>query len=200
MYHQGGSEKIDVQLAVSRDCTNWRRVANRQVFIANGEDDEWDAGIIFTASQPLQVVGDTVLIFYSGTPHKHNTDLRKHYRAPESEERRRALAMPSIGVATIRRDGFVSMDAGEAEGTLTTIAFIWPANRSLHVNVDAAAGDLVAEVIDEIDKIVATATPITGDHRRIKAAMGTQLNAQQRNDVRIRFRLRNGKLFSFWFE
>ena len=44
MYHQGTTEKIDVELAVSRDCINWKRAADRQIFIPNGKPGQWDAG------------------------------------------------------------------------------------------------------------------------------------------------------------
>ena len=200
MYHIGTSEQIDVQLSVSRDCVNWQRVANRETFIPNGKLGEWDEGIIFTASQPLQVVGDTVFIFYSGTSDRHNADLKKHYFRNDSEAPRRALQMPSIGVATIRRDGFVSLDAGASHGRLVTKPFDWPTNRSLYVNVDVSRGDLAIELLGKSGKAVAIAAPITGDRLRMKVDLPQSLTRQQRANARVRFTLRNGKFFSYWFE
>ena len=71
MFHEGTSWKIDVQLATSRDGMQWARVAQGTPFIPNEPDESWDTGIIFTASQPLQVVGDWIFIFYSACIHDH---------------------------------------------------------------------------------------------------------------------------------
>src|SRR5213593_487196 len=54
----------------------------------------------------------------------------------------------AIGLARLRLDGFVSIDAGEAAGTLTTqpLRFADPA---LYVNADASRGELRIEVLEE---------------------------------------------------
>ena len=46
-----------------------------------------------------------------------------------------------VCLATLRRDGFASIDAGPVEGILTTRAFVWPdAKLLVNVNAGAAAG------------------------------------------------------------
>ena len=199
MFHQGTTEKIDVELAVSRDCINWKRAADRQIFISNGKSGEWDAGIIFTASQPLQVVDDTIFIFYSGVQGNHDYNLREYAQPGDAnyeEVRQRATA--SIGVATIRRDGFVSMDAGEQQGTLLTCAFPWPADRDLHVNADVSAGRLIVEVVNEMGQVLAKTRPMTGDFRDLKLAFDHEVTDRQREKIQLRWRLQSGKLYSFW--
>jgi len=199
MLHQGTTEKIDVELAVSRDCINWERVADRQIFIPNGKLGEWDAGIIFTASQPLQVVDDTVFIFYSGVQGNHDYNLRKYAQPGDADyEKYRTRATASIGVATIRGDSFVSMDAGQQEGTLLTRAFRWPADRDLHVNADVSAGRLIVEVVNETGQVLAKTRPMTGDFRDVKLSFDHDFNNRQREKTRLRFRLQSGKLYSFW--
>ena len=201
MYHQGTTEKIDVELAFSRDCINWERVADRQIFIPNGKPGEWDAGIIFTASQPLQIVDDTVYIFYSGVQGNHDYNLRKHAQPGEADyEKYRRRATASIGVATIRRDGFVSMDAGEQEGELLTRAFSWPANRELHVNANVSGGSLIVEVVDATGEVVTKTRLMTGDFRDVNLAFDRELTDRQRKKIQLRLRLHGGKLYSFWFE
>ena len=41
---------------------------------------------------------------------------------------------------TLRRDGFVSLDANKSGGWLQTKAFVMPAGK-LHLNIDAAGGE-----------------------------------------------------------
>ena len=55
----------------------------------------------------------------------------------------------STGLATLRRDGFVSMDAGDAGGLLTTRPVRFK-GRYLFVNIDAADGELRVEALDRI--------------------------------------------------
>ena len=117
VYHRDNSERIDIQLATSRDGITWKRAGNRQVFIPNGPEGSWDAGMIFMPNQPLQVVGDRVFIFYSGIQGNHVWNLRDYGKAGSpSYEKARHIGAAQIGVATIRRDGFVSLDAGADEG------------------------------------------------------------------------------------
>ena len=119
MFRQGTTDRIDVQLAMSRDGIDWKRVGDRRTFIPNGKEGSFDAGCLFTASQPIQVVGDTIFIFYSGLRLDHEEprpDRRDH---PEYGEF-------SIGVATLRRDGFVSLDATDEPGILVTKPLLWP--------------------------------------------------------------------------
>ena len=60
-------------------------------------------------------------------------------------------------LAVLRRDGFASMDAGDAEGALTTrpVSF---RGKHLFVNVDTPAGELRAEVLDEKGEVMAPFT------------------------------------------
>ena len=58
MFRQRTTNRIDVQLAMSRDGIAWKRAGGRETFIPNGKKGSFDAGCIFTASQPIQVVGD----------------------------------------------------------------------------------------------------------------------------------------------
>lgn len=202
MYHQGSTEQIDVELAISRDCVNWRRVADRGVFIPNGKPGEWDAGMIFTASQPLQTVGDRIFIYYTGIQGNHVYNIRKLAQPGDGDyEQHRRRGTASIGLATIRRDGFVSMRAGAREGNLVTREFTWPADRQLHVNCDASlvdSGRLEVDVLAPDLKPIIASTTIRGD----KSSHRVQFDAKQPSGrrVRLRFRLASADLYSFWFE
>src|SRR2546426_11227408 len=54
----------------------------------------------------------------------------------------------ATGLATLRRDGFASMDAGETGGTLTTRPVRF-SGKHLFVNVDNAKGELRVEILDQ---------------------------------------------------
>jgi hypothetical protein len=128
-YKNPGDETIDIQLAVSHDNQHWERVANQETFIPNGSSDSWDSGMIFTA--PLINRGDQSLIYYGGWDGSHNQKNRHS----------------GIGVARLRKNGFVSLDAGSNLGMVTTQA-MRKIQGPLLVNADASSGSLIAELLD----------------------------------------------------
>lgn len=128
-YKKPGDETIDIQLAVSHDNKNWNRVANEQTFLPLGPSGSWDDGMVFCV--PMFNHGNKTLIYYSGWDNSH--DSRKRQSA--------------IGLATLRMNGFVSLDAGGELATVTTKA-IQNAEGPLLVNADASKGSLRAELID----------------------------------------------------
>ena len=199
MFHQGTTEKLDVELAVSRDRLNWHRVADRTVFIPNGKPHDWDAGIIFTASQPLQVVGNTIFVFYSAIQGDHAYNALKYAQPGDADYQKfRQRATASIGVATIRRDGFVSLDAGGEEGLLVTHVFPWPSDGRLHINADLSEGEMVIEAVDKAGQICARSDVMRGDHYESEVRFDRGLSDAQRDALQLRFRMRNGKFYAFW--
>jgi hypothetical protein len=113
-------------------------------------------------------------------------------------------AHSGLWLGTMRRDGFVSMDAGEAEGVLTTRPLTFN-GKYLFVNVDAPKGELRVEVLDEKDNAIAgcdkaDCAPISADItlQRVTWKGAADLSALAGKPVKFRFHLRNGKLYSFW--
>ena len=125
----------------------------------------------------------------------------------------------------LRRDGFISLDAGEEAGSIITKPLRIPKGaRRLCVNVDAPKGELRAAILSTaqsypavelakrgdsflsgqplegfaIDKCV----PVTGDQPRAEVTWegSSDLSALSGQDAQIRFRLRNAAFYSFWFE
>ena len=100
------------------------------------------------AGGPL-VVGDKLYIYYSARAWGH-VDFKA-----------------ATGLATLRRDGFASMDAGDKPGTLTTRPVKF-SGKYLFVNVDCPEGELRAEVLDKDGKVIepfllATSQPAKAD-------------------------------------
>ncbi len=188
VYKNPGDESIDVQLTVSHDNRHWSRVAGQEVFIPNGAPGSWDAGMIFTA--PLFNHNGKTLIYYGGFSGPHNTENGKNHAG--------------IGLATLRYNGFVSLDAGQNPGMVLTNP-MRGIEGQLFVNADAGSGALRVEIIDDIkgkpipgytaDECV----PVTGDGiaqpvrwRSNKELPGTK------QAIRIRFLLKNTSLFGFY--
>lgn len=192
LFWEGTSDRIDVQLAASRDGIDWKRAGDRQTFIPNGPKGSFDAGCIFTAAQPVQLVGDTIYIFYSGIMLNHEEPRPSRKEHPEYGE-------SSIGVATLRRDGFVSLDADDEPGRLITRSFVWPAGKELHLNADADDGNVAVSLLSEARKPLNTSNQINGNHTDATVVWSQKL-VPPRGLVRLQFEVRNAKMYSFWFE
>jgi len=110
----------------------------------------------------------------------------------------------ATGLATLRRDGFVSMNAGADGGTLTTRAVTFD-GRYLFVNVDGPDGELRAELLDRDGAVVApfsaaNCQPVAADStlRQMVWQGADDLSALAGKPVRFRFHLKNGALYAFW--
>jgi hypothetical protein len=108
------------------------------------------------------------------------------------------------GLATLRRDGFASMDADESEGTLTTRPVRFR-GRHLFVNAEACGGELRVEILDESGKVIspftrANCTPVRADQtlHEVQWKPAKDLSALAGQPVKFRFHLRNGRLYAFW--
>ena len=94
---------VDIQLATSRNAKRWSR-PTRAAFIPTGQDKgDWDFGNNSVPSTPPIRMGDELWFYYSGRSTMHN-------EVPNDG---------AIGLATLRVDGFASMDA-RRRGRLTT--------------------------------------------------------------------------------
>ncbi len=89
IYHRD-LERLDTQLAYSRDGLHWQRVRRREAVLPLGGEGTWDSHWVVPTLNPPLVVDDRLLMFYIGAGTKHGSGAR-HRRA--------------IGMATLRRDG-----------------------------------------------------------------------------------------------
>ncbi|MBM4067704.1 MAG: exo-alpha-sialidase [Planctomycetes bacterium] len=191
MYREGTDARIDTQLAVSRDGTVWNRAAGRQTFLANAPEGSWDDGMS-RAGRGINVVGDTIYLHYSMVNGPH--------RSPKFPKVERKFP-GAIGLVTLRRDGFVSLDAQDKAGTLMTRPFVLSAGE-LHINADTAAGTLQVAVCDESGKSIKgfeQSRQIRSSRTDVVVSWkGAKLESLRGQTVRLRFTLQRGKLFSYW--
>jgi hypothetical protein len=94
---------------------------------------------------------------------------------------------------------------GNAQGGELTTRKIRFAGTHLFVNLAAARGELRAEILDAAGKPIAPFTkensvPVSVDRtkQRLEWRGAGDLAALAGKDVRVRFHLRNGGLYSFW--
>ena len=100
----------------------------------------------------------------------------------------------------LRRDGFISLDAGEQSGAFTTQPFEL-SGTTLFVNLDATKGTLTVEALGDGGSVVAASAELNGGlpQGKVVWTQGSLADLQGR-PVRLRFTLRNGSFYSYWIE
>ncbi len=135
-YHHT-SDTLDIQLATSRDGIQFDRWL--EPFVRLGISGQFDSKGMYMLPGLIRS-GDEMYLYYGGTDARHDIDV---------DVKRVAKQKTAIGRLRLRRDGFVSQDAGSDEGWLTTVPFVLEGDR-LTANVDASSrGWLKVEILDE---------------------------------------------------
>jgi hypothetical protein len=183
---------IDLELGFSRDGFHWHRPDRRGFITGTRRDGDWDRGYLLSTAGVCLVLGDKLVFPYTGCSGIGPDGSRGIYTGG------------SIGLATLRRDGFASMDAGGKPGALTTRLIVFK-GKHLYVNLDAPRGELRAEVLDRDGNVVAPFTaencvPLRCDRtlQRVTWQGADSLAPVRGKQVRLRFLLTNGSLYSFW--
>ena len=183
---------INTYLATSRDGENWDLswVYAEQPIVPRGPDGSFDKDLLFTMSN-IVTREDKHWIYYTGTVERHDI-----YPYPR---------LPKIGLATLRLDGFVSVDANDANGVLTTKPMTMSGER-LIINTDAGSGSIEVEILDMYGNILDgfsrdDADVFTGDSIRHRVTWNDSADVSSLKDqaITVRFYLNNCKLYSFVF-
>ena len=129
--------EVRSELAFSRDSIRFQRLPSRPQVLPLGADDSWDSDMIFPAYQWVEV-GEEWWMYYSGWngPRGVRENLEKGI-----------WRTGGIGLATIRKEGFISMRGPENGGVIATRKIRWPGGR-LFINADARGGELKVRVSD----------------------------------------------------
>ncbi len=134
MYHLN-IERLDTQLAYSEDGIKWHRTDGRTPVIPLGGEGAWDSHwTVPTINSPIPW-GDRLLVPYIGAGTKHGSGIR-HRRG--------------VGLASIRKDGWISLEAGRVEGKLVTKKLPLDKPMRLEVNADVHSGFLAVDVISTV--------------------------------------------------
>jgi hypothetical protein len=124
-----------MELASARDIYHWERVGRREEFFSVGSPGSWDMGWAALGLSPPALKEDTLYMWYSGKPQGHGTQGNFN---------------SSIGLLTLRRDGFVALRAGTRGGELMTEPIEVTGPR-LSVNATVLFGELRVRVIDDVE-------------------------------------------------
>jgi hypothetical protein len=191
----------DVCVGFSRDGFHWDRPDRRAFLPVSERVGDWNWANVQSAGGCCLVVGDRLYFYVSG-----------RHGVPGSN----APGVCSTGLATLRRDGFASMDhpvsaasvrrlePSPEPGILITRPVTF-SGRHLFVNVDAPDGELRVEVLDRDGRVVpayaaSQAVPVHGDSTRARITWtgAADLAAIAGQPVRFRFQLTRGRLYAFW--
>ncbi len=190
------NDYIYTELVVSRDGTNFQRLPGRAALIPWGPEGTWDDTMIF-ASPSWVEMGDQWWIYYAGWDGPHGTSERNG----------------AIGLAKLRKEGFVSLRGPVGGGVVCTRTLRWPGG-DLQVNVNAKLqaasgsepaqpGTLKVRVSDAGRQPIEgwnydDCEPFDGDAVRHTVRWnGRSLHALQGQTIRLEFYLQNADLFSF---
>jgi len=195
-----GFKQVVVELTAGRDGRNWTRVCPGQRFLPLGGKDSWDADYLnLWPGKPL-LIGDELWFYYHGA-------IRRERLAALGRTNSFANDDMHIGLATLRRDGFVSLNAADTPGMVVTRPLTFEPG-ALHVNAEIADGGyLKAELRDAAGTVfkpysLTDCKPVTGDVMKatVKWAGASELKRPQDQSLRLVFQLKNAKLYSFWIE
>ena len=184
-------KRNEIMLGYSRDGFHFARPSHSPFMPVNETDGAWNYGNMQSVNGVPLIVGDSLYIYSSG----------------RSKNGVWWDAGVSTGLATLRRDGFVSMRAGNKEGFLTTEKLSFD-GKYFFVNADVKAkgAQLKVELLD------ADGNPIPGFTKRDCVVMrgadktkqlitwkGKQdLTDLQGRTIRAKFYLTRGDLYAFW--
>lgn len=183
---------LDVRIAASRNLEHWWQPPDRAPFLRLGPDGSAASGMIF-ANPHLIPVGDELWLYYSGAGSDH--------RGQQGDR-----SKTGIFRARLRRDGFISADAGYGGGTFTTPTLTFHGRR-LELNMDGSAGGwLQVEIlsaegahIPEFELNASDAIRGNSVRKTVTWKSGQDVSDLAGKPVRLRFVMRSMKLFSFQF-
>lgn len=170
----------------SRDGFHFSR-PNRTPLIQE-DPDSWDKGYIQSVTGGLIVHEDTLWLYYTGVSGDSS-------RITDSEYTNGMYAGGATGIAILRRDGFVSMGSSQG-GYLMTRLLTAKDTHYLFVNLDGA---MTVDVLMD-DGTTFTSLPVECDSTRQQVLFEDfDLAVLAGTIFRLRFRLKKGQLYAFWF-
>lgn len=176
---------IHTELAWSRNGFHFDRMPSRPRMIERGAEGAWDDGMVF--GSPFWVeVGDEWWIYYAGWDGPHGTTERT----------------PGIGMAKLRKEGFISMRGPARGGVLCTRRLVWPGGKLL-VNANAQEGELRVRVSDEKRKVLPgfdydDCVPFHGDSVAHEVSwQESSLDSLTGNVIRLEIFLKDADIYTF---
>ena len=198
---------VDMYLYQSRDGLDWNRMLMHRPLIPRGGPGSFDEFGIETPNQPLEV-GDEVRIYYGGMNVHHDWWLgmaNDGIDVPEARDRSLSQNGHHLGLATLRLDGYVSLDATVREGWVETKP-LFSTGRRLYINGRCRPdGYIKVEMMDSWNNVWdgysgENCRAFTGDSVHHQIAWSERDTVTEiPGSVKLRFYLRNAELYGFQF-
>lgn len=185
---RGIQKRNEILLGYSRDGFHFSRPSYKPFLGVNETAGAWNWGNMQSINGTPLIVGDSLYFYSSG---RQLNDLFWD-------------SQMSTGLATLRRDGFVSLVAGKKEGYLLTEPLSFD-GRYLFVNADIK-GQLSVEVVDAGGKVIpgfsGKESIVMSRQNSTRHMIGWKghkdLSSLGSRPVQLRFYMTDGHLYSFW--
>ena len=202
-----------IQLVMSRDLDKWTRLGNRQDFIPPSRIDNSLIGVFdrmqtTAPGAPVQK-GDELWFYYTG----FKTRIPMYSQNPDGSTRDPKTLTPlekadledgwaAICLATLRLDGFVSLDAAGSGYLLTKPMTV--AGEIPYLNVDASGGQAKVEVLDEKGNVIpgfskeeCLAITVDGVRQQVAWQTGGEFSNLVGKTAMFKIYLTNASLYAF---
>jgi hypothetical protein len=189
-YNRADHCNLDYQLAVSRDGRHFQRVEPRQPFLSTGGIGAWDRFNLSLGCLPPVTVGDEWWFYYGGRTYRHPP-----YDGKDTAEKR-----GSIGLAKVRRDRLLALEASFDGGRVLTKPLTLNPRR-LAINANVAWGRIEAAICDESGRA------LPGLEAKVQGVDGLSvplrfpaagLRRMIRGKARLQFTLYNAQLYAVY--
>ncbi len=185
----------EIQVGFSRDGFHYDRPMRSALISASRTEGTWDYGYLQSATGGVIVYENEIRIYYSG--------FSGDYKDANGYPLQGAYLGGAVGYASLRRDGFASMDGTGV--LLTKPLTVTKDVKYLFVNANSSAGSLRAEILDKDGRVLEgysreDCTPIVDNSCRTYFTWsdGKTLEQLKGKAFRIRFVMEKGTLYSFW--
>jgi len=184
---EGIQKRNEVLIGFSRDGFHWSRPSHKPFMGVNETEGAWNWGNVQSIAGTPIIKGDSLYFYVSGRR------LNKNYYWD---------SYTSTGMATLRRDGFVSMQT-DSEGYLDTRTINFN-GKYFFVNANVT-GELRVELLDELGKPIhgyamqdCIPMKINSVKYQIEWKNKKDLSQLKNKNIRARFHMVKGDLYSFW--
>jgi hypothetical protein len=188
---EGIQKRNVVSLGYSRDGFHFKRPTHQPFMNVNETEGAWNWGNMQSINGVPLVVGDSLYFYCSGR--RLNNIMWDSYT--------------STGMATLRRDGFVSLHGDKKGGYIVTEPISFD-GKYLFVNVDIKnkKSQLLVEILDTDGNPIADYSgknaialkQIDSTKQLVSWKSGSDLSALAGKSLRLRFTVTDGDLYSFW--
>lgn len=180
------NDLIVPELAFSRDGVRFERLPTRPAMVPLGKDGAWDDAMIFPDARWVEV-GDEWWIYYAGWDGPHGQ--------PEARK-------PGIGLATMKKERFISLRGPRGGGVVITRTLRWPGGQLL-LNANAARGEIQVRVSNAGRKPLpgfdyADCLPLQQDSTAVAVRWKkADVDTLRGKTIRLEIFLRNADLYTF---